>query len=217
MDTDPDDRRGASHHRDVAPAEMATLLRAVLGLDPHRPLPEERAADLRRPMPATIHDVATGPWIAWCLIGLTLFVGPKLPTYRAVIAAAKRVIVAIAMLRSDSISRSSVLLGVSRRTLREAMRAAELHPWRRGRSDEHGPPVHPLRCEPGSLPEAAEDGTAGTVQFEPRNDEGAGPSWLVRGDRRDLLFRGAWSDAATARAYARSHGHAFELIGGGQG
>lgn len=213
MTTDPDDRRRAPDSRDVAPAEMATLLRAVLGLDPHRPLPEERAADLRRPFPATIRDVAAGPWLAWCLIGLTLFVGPRLPTYRAVIATAKRVIVALAMLRTDSISRSAMVLGVSRRTLREAMRAAELYPWRRGSDDVDAPPTHPVRYEPGS---STQDGTAGTVQFEPRNDEGAGPSWLVRGDRRELLFRGAWSDAATARAYARSHGHAFEEIGDGR-
>jgi len=129
------------HVRDVAPAEMATLLRAVLGLHPHQPLLDEQAADLRRPFPMVITGVSTGPWIAWCLVGLALFSGPGLPNMRAVVATAKRVVIALALLRTNgSLTRASAMLGTSRRTARDSMKDSELYPWYRGPDDENGPP-----------------------------------------------------------------------------
>ncbi len=240
MTTDSQNRRrgGASHFRDVSPTEMASLLRSMLGLDPHEQQPEERAADLRRQFPKYVNGVNSGAWIAWCLVGLALFAGLRLPTMRAVVATARRVIVALAMMQTGgNLSHAAVRLMVSRRALRQALKDYELYPWVRGLDDRNGPPVvtigaklpeveetqeiprlrfvQPAKYGLEVPPEVVEDGIAGTVEFRVENEaEGAGPAWLVRGDRREPLFRGMWCDAATARAYARSHGHAFEEIDG---
>jgi len=215
MTSEPDDRRRAPDSRDVAPAEMATLLRAVLGLDPHRQLPEERAADLRRPMPRghpRRRDRAVARVLPHRAHAFRRAKAPNLPRlHRNVEASHRRARDA----SHQQISRSSVVLGVfeadasrghaSGGTLSVGARAR-----RRGCADHL-----PVRYEPGPLPEATEDGSAGTVQFEPRKcRRGRGPVVACARRTTGAAVSGRVVRCRDRDGYARSRSHAFEEIGG---
>jgi len=125
--------------RDVDVADVAVLLRAVLGLPSRHPSPGELSAALRRPLPSKVHDLDTGSWIAWCLVGLPLF-ATDYPGLAQVRVVATRVAIARAMLvQHGNISRSARMLGITRKVLRDHLRLANLYPWRRGPDDEHDP------------------------------------------------------------------------------
>jgi hypothetical protein len=122
--------------RDVEPDDVAEKLRCMLGLSPHEPAPGEAAASYRRPLPPMVHALDTGGWIAWCLVGLTLF-GERSPALDTVRRESKRVALALAILRTrGGISAAARMLGASRKVVRENLVALGLHPWgaKRGRS-----------------------------------------------------------------------------------
>jgi hypothetical protein len=110
----------------VRPAEMAERLRSALGLPPQHATPGEDAATFGRPMPAVVHGLDVGGWIAWCVAGLPLFGGRfSLATVRS---EAKRIAATLAMLRAHgNISAAARMLGASRKVLRENLQAVGLH------------------------------------------------------------------------------------------
>lgn len=111
----------------VHPAVMAEKLRSALGLPPSAPTPGETAAAFGRPIPPVVHGLDVGGWIAWCMVGLLLF-GERFPSLAAVRHESKRVAATLAMLRAcGNISKAAVMLGASRKVLRENLRAAGLY------------------------------------------------------------------------------------------
>ncbi|MCA9705435.1 MAG: hypothetical protein KDK70_06295 [Myxococcales bacterium] len=102
----------------------------MLGLPPDQPAPGELAATVRRFVPPLVRGLDAGAWIAWCLVGLAVFVdGPGPLTQRAQ-AEAKRLVVALAMLRSEgNLSAAARALGICRKVLRDHLRASGLYPW----------------------------------------------------------------------------------------
>ena len=147
---------------------------------------------------------------------------------------AKRVAVALAMLRADgNISAAADALRISRKVLRENLRMAGLYPWPEpvragsgigGRRCERCAGIEargsrkrrkrPRSARPESAqtlaPEVVEDGTHGTVRFRLVDvGEGRGSADLDRGGQVEALFRGRQVHQVTAHAYARAHGHRF--------
>jgi DNA-binding protein Fis len=98
-------------------ARLAAALAAVVGLAAVGGLRELDGAELSEPR---------GPWV---------------PAMGLALGEAERVVLALAMLRHDgNITRVARMLGTSRRTVRESLKAAGLYPWRRDmaeRSDHH--------------------------------------------------------------------------------
>ena len=134
MEENPSERTASpTHHcerRDVAPGDVARILRAVLGLPPDQTAPGEQAAFVSLPMPAVVRGIDTGGWIAWCLTGISVFTHDQPPVMRCVYTEAKRIAMSLAMLRSSgNISVAARALGTSRRALREGLRAVGLYPW----------------------------------------------------------------------------------------
>lgn len=116
--------------RDAAPEEIATILRAVLGLNPHQPHPEEISASLGRPLPQMVYDLRAGSWLAWCLVGLPLFGEAMLPTVKQAHLKTKRLLVALALIQAKgNITHAAKALRISRRSCRTAMKAVGLYPW----------------------------------------------------------------------------------------
>lgn len=62
--------------------------------------------------------------------------------------------------------------------------------------------------QPHEVPPVLEDGTRGVVSMK-HETEDAGPVFLIRGTRCELLFHGFWATVGQARAYARHYGHRF--------
>ena len=58
---------------DAAPGEIATVVRAVMGMYPDEPAPRDVMASISRPLPPRVHGLDAGAWISWCLEGLPLF------------------------------------------------------------------------------------------------------------------------------------------------
>jgi hypothetical protein len=115
--------------RDTSPAEIATILRAVVGLPPDEAMPGELAASLGRSLPAAVHAVDVEGWIAWCLVGLLVF-GDERPAMRRARTEAHRVLAVLAMIRTGgNITHAAKGLGTSRRVLRERLKGAGLYPW----------------------------------------------------------------------------------------
>ena len=115
--------------RDASPTEMATILRAVVGLSPDEPMPGEWAASLGRSLPAVVRGVDIEGWIAWCLVGLVVF-GDGGSSMRCAVGEARRLVAVLAMIRTGAnVTHSAAGLGVSRRALRERLKVAGLHPW----------------------------------------------------------------------------------------
>jgi hypothetical protein len=109
--------------------DVAAKLRGMLGLSPEEPAWGEAAASVRRSMPAAVHGLDAGGWIAWCLVGLVLF-GERFPELGTIRREAKRVGTALAMMRAGgSLSGAAVMLTTSRKVLRENLRAGGLYPW----------------------------------------------------------------------------------------
>lgn len=130
-------RCGHTELRDVKLAHIATALRTTLGLPPDQPVPGEEAATFDQPVTSEIGDLDAGAWIAWCLVGLSIFTG-RSSLFSHPRAGSTRVTVALAMLRSGgNVSAAARALGISRKALRGHLRAAGLYPWRResGRDD----------------------------------------------------------------------------------
>lgn len=116
--------------RDVEVDAVASTLRAMLGLPPGEVAPGEEAAARRRPLPPTVRDLDAGGWIAWCLVGLVLL-GDEPPQMAQVRVEAKRVVMALAMMRAGgNLSAAARSLGTSRRVLREGLTVVGLYPWR---------------------------------------------------------------------------------------
>jgi Bacterial regulatory protein, Fis family len=133
----------------VRPVEMAERLRGALGLPPQHPTPGEDAATFGRPMPAVVHGLDVGGWIAWCVAGLPLF-GERL-SLAGVRREAKRIAATLAMLRAHgNISAAARMLGASRKVLRENLQAAGLRDVK-GTARANGstePRRHPLPRTP---------------------------------------------------------------------
>lgn len=67
-------------------------------------------------------------WMAWELVGLQLWSGAQLPTMHAFSKAARRVLLLNAIERCDgNITRMASALGISRRALRQHLKAARLY------------------------------------------------------------------------------------------
>lgn len=132
------DSRTTTTLRDVSPSDVAGTLRSLLGLAPDEPAPGELAASIGRTLPAKVERLDVGAWIAWCLTGLPLFSG-RFPKLLRVRAAADRVVMALAMTDSAGVlTKASVVLRVSRQTLRDHLRGFGLHPWhRRAMGEQH--------------------------------------------------------------------------------
>lgn len=125
----PEQSGSAPMLRGARPEEIATILRAVMGLPPEQSAREELTAKLGEPLPCEVH-VDAGAWIAWCLIGLPLF-GDRLPTLRQARMAASRIAIGLAMLHTrGNLTRAVAVLMTSRKTLREDLRRLGLYPWR---------------------------------------------------------------------------------------
>ncbi len=217
-------------------SEVIATLRHVMRLGPRRPVPGERAASVGRAFPPIVEDLDAAAWIAWCLTGLLVCSQGAL-TMSVAKAEAKRVVIAVAMLRADgNISAAADALRTSRKVLRENLRGAGLYPWpepvrggpgfggrrcercagiearrrRKNRTRQKGARPARVKVEETLAPEVVEDGTRGTVRFRLVDDgEGRGMADLVRGRRVEALFRGRQIHQATAHAYARAHRHQF--------
>lgn len=112
----------------VGTKEAAVVLRSLLGMAPDEPIPEITVA-LRRSMPLATDSLDRIGWLAWCLVGLVLF-ADGLPDLRRIRLESKRVAVVLGMFRAaGNISRAARALGVSRKVLRDNLRAAGLYPW----------------------------------------------------------------------------------------
>jgi len=136
--------------RDVAPGDIARVLRAVLGLPPDQHAPGELAAFVQ-PMPAVVHRVDAGGWIAWCMTGLAVFAHGEPPIITRVRTEARRLALSLAMLRSKgNITNAAQALGTSRKALRDGLRAAGLYPW--PGVDGDGPRSDRLAAAPMSEP-----------------------------------------------------------------
>lgn len=115
--------------RDIEPEELARLMRAMVGLDPHAATDGERVAWARRSTPTLLREVDVGGWMGWCMVGLVLFaeLPPAMSRFHA---ETKRIAVALTMLRSKgSISASAGVLGLSRSVVRKYLRDLGLYPW----------------------------------------------------------------------------------------
>lgn len=106
-------------------------LRALLGLPAPLPLPGEESASWPQPSPQPQPTtVDPGAWIAWCMVGLPLFDGTRLPPLRLALSQARRMLLALAMLRGrGTITRAAASLQLSRKVLRDNLRALGLYPW----------------------------------------------------------------------------------------
>jgi len=129
-------QRRAGHRglefRDVATVDVARCLRSLLGLNPEEPTPEEVVARNGSPLPLNVAGVDVGPWIAWCLAGLPLFAG-QLPPLGEAKATAYRLLTAVAVVRTrGNLSDAACLLGRSRKSIREYLRAFGIYEWAEG-------------------------------------------------------------------------------------
>lgn len=114
--------------RDVIVSAMATALRSTLGLPAHDIAPGEHAASQGRQPPALAHDVDLGAWIAWALAGLPLFSRAPMPTMDEALIVARRVLLALAMERTGgNVTLTGAALQMSRRAVRERLKAAGLY------------------------------------------------------------------------------------------
>ena len=113
--------------RDIEPASFALVLRASLGLPPEDATPAELAVLGRRAaMPTVFRGVDAGALVAWATIGIPLLAG-RLPTLNAARNEATRVIAALAIhYQADNLTAAAEALAVSRRRLRDVLRAAGL-------------------------------------------------------------------------------------------
>ena len=124
--------------RDAAPSEIATVLRALMGLTPDEPAPGEVTASLPEPLPPRVQRLDAGAWISWCLVGLPLF-GDGLPSLRRLRSEGNRLAMGLAMLRErGNISQAARVLRTSRKVLRDNLRSAGLYPWGRGVEHKKG-------------------------------------------------------------------------------
>lgn len=125
----------------VSTADLAVSLRDALRLPPGECLPGELAATAQRSFPAVVRGLDAGGWIAWCLSGLVLFTG-EVPSMKRARVEAKRTVAALAMIQTEgNISSAARILGISRKVLRDNLRAVGLYPWRPDRvggGDERG-------------------------------------------------------------------------------
>ena len=124
--------------RDVEPHDVAEKLRGMLGLLPCEPSPGEQAASFRRALPPLVQGLDAGAWIAWCLVGLTLF-GERLPSLRRVRREAFRMVIVLAMLRAHgNKSAAARMLAMTAKVLRENLERAGLLPWSSATPGEDG-------------------------------------------------------------------------------
>lgn len=118
--------------RDVSHQDLARILRAALGLPPHRPGLAEWVLGHQRHLPSLIRSVDVEAWLAWALAGLPLF-AERLPSFRQARDAGTRVLLLVALARANgNISAVARSLQSSRKVVRDNMRRLGLHPWRRG-------------------------------------------------------------------------------------
>ncbi|MCH9685169.1 MAG: hypothetical protein K0V04_27275 [Deltaproteobacteria bacterium] len=117
--------------RDINLDQVATAIRRWLDLHGRDGASGVAAAMYRRQQgPAILfRDVDAEGWLAWTLCGIYLFAaGP--PAMDDVRREAKRAAVCLAMTRCrGSIAAAARMLGISRKVLRENLRAAGLYPW----------------------------------------------------------------------------------------
>ncbi len=196
------------------------------------PVPDGRSSSPPGSSPALVRGLDVGGWLAWCLAGLDVF-GGGMPTMRHAKTKARRVVAAIAMARAKgNITLASKALGISRRALRELLRATGLYPWKHppaGLSVPEAPassptttsspvlaanqdPRTPPRCPCAFMAtqEVIEDGSKGTVRLGlVSEDNDWGPASLERDGCSVPLFGGWWVHLETARDYAKTHGHEF--------
>lgn len=123
--------------RDVDVADLMMFLRIKLGFWPERQVPGEQAAlEGQPPFPPTgSMTIDCGRWMAWARIGLPLFSNGSLPPMRLVVSESKRMVLALAKeAHGGNITKIAETLGMSRRSIRESLKAAGLY----DKSDDAG-------------------------------------------------------------------------------
>lgn len=119
----------AGEPRALSPAAAATILCAMLGLEPGLVGVGDVAAALGRTLPPIDQTLDSEGFIAWCLTGLVIFEGAP-PSTRVAVHEAQRVVMVLAMLRTrGNITHAARALDTSRRRLRETLRSVGLYPW----------------------------------------------------------------------------------------
>jgi len=115
--------------RDVSVGALLVCLRSALGLSPHETAPGELAASRGRTLlPPTVRGVDAGAWIAWAVVGLSLFAKEPLPSMGETLAEARRVLLALALERTGSnITIIGKALQMSRRAVREHLQSTGLY------------------------------------------------------------------------------------------
>jgi hypothetical protein len=149
--------------RTLPPIEVVAFLRSLAGLDPAN---DESAVDASRPAPRPVDTKAWIAWVLGGLYACALppdgegegeeidgegeeidgegeeidGASPRrawVPRVRVMVAEARRVAMTIAMHRhAGNISHASEALGTSRRALREALKRAQIYPWRGASEDD---------------------------------------------------------------------------------
>ncbi len=117
--------------RSVNVEQVAHAVRRWLDLPIGDTAAGARVARYRRVQGSLIflQEVDANGWLAWMVAGAYLFSG-GMPSMAAVRHEAKRVAVTLAMFRSGgSISKAATMLGISRKVLRDNLRAVGLYPW----------------------------------------------------------------------------------------
>jgi hypothetical protein len=102
------------------------------------PSPGSPAASYGRALPPLVQGLDAGAWIAWCLVGLTLF-GERLPPLRLVRRESYRAVIVLALLRTrGNISAAARMLAMTPKVLRENLTRAGLLPWSSATPGEDG-------------------------------------------------------------------------------